>query len=52
MPELIPVPSRVKAAGTKATPIDEFYSAPEGVEHDVAICLPAFSPDTVRRDEG
>ena len=27
------------------------YSTPEGAEY-VAVCLPAFSPDTVRRDEG
>ncbi len=26
------------------------YSTPDGAEY-VAICLPAFSPDTVRRDE-
>lgn len=26
------------------------YSTPEGAEY-VAICLPAFSPDTVHRDE-
>jgi hypothetical protein len=25
------------------------YSTPEGAEY-IAICLPAFSPDTVRRD--
>lgn len=25
------------------------YSSPEGAEY-VAVCLPAFSPDTVRRD--
>ena len=29
------------------------YSTPEpGGAHYVAICLPAFSPDTVHRDEG
>jgi uncharacterized cupin superfamily protein len=27
------------------------YSTPEGAEY-VAVCLPAFSPDTVHRDEG
>ena len=27
------------------------YSTPEGAEY-VAVCVPAFSPDTVRRDEG
>jgi len=27
------------------------YSTPEGAEY-VAICLPAFSPETVHRDEG
>ena len=26
------------------------YSTPEGAEY-VAVCLPAFSPDTVRRDD-
>jgi uncharacterized cupin superfamily protein len=26
------------------------YSTPEGAEY-VAVCLPAFSPDTVQRDE-
>ena len=26
------------------------YSTPEGAEY-VAVCLPAFSPETVRRDE-
>jgi ethanolamine utilization protein EutQ (cupin superfamily) len=27
------------------------YSTPEGAEY-VAVCLPAFSPETVHRDEG
>jgi mannose-6-phosphate isomerase-like protein (cupin superfamily) len=27
------------------------YSTPDGAEY-VAVCLPAFSPDTVHRDEG
>jgi ethanolamine utilization protein EutQ (cupin superfamily) len=27
------------------------YSTPEGAEY-VAVCLPAFSPDTVHRDNG
>jgi hypothetical protein len=27
------------------------YSTPEGAEY-VAVCLPAFSPDTVHRDDG
>jgi ethanolamine utilization protein EutQ (cupin superfamily) len=27
------------------------YSTPEGAEY-LAVCLPAFSPETVRRDEG
>ncbi|MDH5675196.1 MAG: cupin [Myxococcales bacterium] len=27
------------------------YSTPEGARY-VAVCLPAFSPDTVHRDEG
>jgi hypothetical protein len=26
------------------------YSTPEGAQY-VAVCLPAFSPDTVHRDE-
>lgn len=36
MPTLIPQPPRVTAAGNEP--------------RHVAICLPAFSPDTVRRD--
>jgi hypothetical protein len=27
------------------------YSTPDGAEY-VAVCLPAFSPETVHRDEG
>jgi len=27
------------------------YSTPEGAEY-IAVCLPAFSPDTVHRDQG
>lgn len=27
------------------------YGTPSGAEY-IAVCLPAFSPDTVRRDEG
>ena len=54
MPHLIESPSRVEAAGTKPILIDEFVGRLH-VEHEsgaryVAICLPAFAPDTVHRD--
>ena len=45
----------VRAGQAVIAPRDEWvqYSSPEagGAEY-VAICLPAFSPDTVHRDEG
>jgi hypothetical protein len=60
MPELISAPVRVEAAGEPPKLIDEFagrasgewvrYSTPEGAEY-VAVCLPAFSPETVHRDD-
>jgi hypothetical protein len=47
MPPLIAAPTRVTAAGREWVR----YSTPEaeGAEY-IAICLPAFSPDTVHRD--
>ena len=62
MPELIKQPSRVTAAGEPPKLIDEYvrrvntgqvrYSTPgaDGAEY-IAVCLPAFAPDTVHRDE-
>jgi mannose-6-phosphate isomerase-like protein (cupin superfamily) len=42
----------VKAGQAVVTSAGEWirYSTPEGAEY-VAICVPAFSPDTVHRDE-
>jgi ethanolamine utilization protein EutQ (cupin superfamily) len=42
----------VQAGQTVLTRAGEWvrYSTPEGAEY-VAVCLPAFSPDTVHRDE-
>lgn len=42
----------VKAGQAVVTAPGEWvrYSTPEGAEY-VAVCLPAFSPDTVHRDE-
>ena len=42
----------VKAGQAVLTRAGEWvrYSTPEGAEY-VAVCLPAFSPDTVHRDE-
>ena len=40
MPRLIVAPTVVAAAGTKPKKIEEF-----------AVCLPAFSPATVHRDD-
>lgn len=41
----------VRAGQAVVAPRGEWvqYSTPEGAEY-VAVCLPAFSPDTVRRD--
>ena len=41
----------VRAGQAVHTPAGEWvrYSTPEGAEY-VAVCLPAFSPDTVHRD--
>jgi len=44
----ISAPSRVEAAGNKPKLIDEYVG---GAEY-VAVCLPAFSPDLVHRDDG
>jgi hypothetical protein len=41
VPKLIAAPVRVEAAGSKPKLIDEY----------VAVCLPAFTPDTVHRDD-
>jgi hypothetical protein len=48
MPEFIDAPIRVEAAGEPPKWVR--YSTPDGAEY-VAVCLPAFSPDTVNRDE-
>jgi hypothetical protein len=41
MPRLIEKPSIITAAGNKPKIIEEY----------IAVCLPAFSPGTVHRDE-
>jgi hypothetical protein len=41
MPISIETPTRIAAAA---------YRTPEGAR-DLAVCLPAFSPDSVHRDE-
>jgi len=58
MPELIREPSRVAAAGEPPKLIDEYvgewvrYSSPgaDGAEY-ISVCVPAFTPDTVHRDD-
>jgi hypothetical protein len=51
VPRFIDTPTRVEAAGSKPKLIDEFVATPEGRgAHYVAVCLPAFSADTVHRD--
>ena len=55
MPRLIAAPSVIKAAGAKPKRIEEYAwrqgtPLPEGAEY-VAVCLPAFSPGTVHRDD-
>jgi hypothetical protein len=40
MPTLMEGPTRIEAAGNKPKRIDEY----------LAVCLPAFSPETVHRD--
>jgi len=51
--KLIKSPTRIAAGQAVITPKGEWvrYSSPEesGAEY-IAVCLPAFSPDTVRRD--
>jgi hypothetical protein len=61
-PTLIASPSRVEAAGEPPKLIDEHvgrvntggewvrYATPAGAEY-VAVCMPAFTPDLVHRDE-
>jgi hypothetical protein len=50
MPRLIDAPIVIEAAGTRPKLIEEFVSPhPDGAEY-VAICVPAFSPQTVHRD--
>jgi hypothetical protein len=53
MPELIESPVRVEAAGDPPKVIEEYAGwsepGPGGAEY-VAVCLPAFSPQTVHRD--
>jgi quercetin dioxygenase-like cupin family protein len=46
-------PIEVRAGQAIVTEPGEWirYSTPEGAEY-VAVCLPAFSPDTVHRDAG
>jgi len=61
MPTLIPAPTIIRAAGNKPKRIEEYAGrvnsghaevsvARSGAEY-VAICLPAFSPATVHRDD-
>ncbi len=56
MPRLIDQPTVIAAAGNKPKRIEE-YAGRLGSGHEtgsaeyVAICPPAFSPDTVHRDE-
>jgi hypothetical protein len=53
MPKLIAAPAVVAAAGTKPKKIEWVrYGTPDsdGAEY-IAVCLPAFSPATVHRDE-
>ena len=44
----------VRAGQAVHAPAGEWvrYSTPDGPARYVAVCLPAFSPDTVHRDEG
>jgi hypothetical protein len=53
MPELIEQPSRVTAAGQPPKLIDEYVgrvnTGQDGLS--IAVCLPAFAPDTVHRDD-
>jgi len=64
MPRLIPQPTVIAPAGKKPKRIEEYVGcvnsrheqlcvarmrAPAGAEH-VAVCLPAFAPETVHRD--
>ncbi len=65
MPRLIDKPAVVEAAGNKAKVIDVHagqaviasagewvrYSTPDGPAEYIAVCSPAFSPDTVHRGE-
>ncbi|MGB3510516.1 MAG: hypothetical protein WBA93_15030 [Microcoleaceae cyanobacterium] len=49
MPQLISQPTLIASVGNKPKLIDEYIGRVEGAEY-IAICLPAFSPDTVNRD--
>ena len=62
MPELIGEPSRVAAAGEPPKLIDEYvgrastgewvrYSTPGGRAEYISVCLPAFAPGIVHRDD-
>ena len=48
MPELIAEPSRVTAADEPPKLIDEYIGRVNSAE---PVCLPAFAPGTVHRDE-
>jgi hypothetical protein len=50
MPELIREPSRVAAAGEPPKLIDEYVGGVNGAEY-ISVCVPAFTPDTVHRDD-
>jgi hypothetical protein len=55
MPTYIRTPADIPAAGSKPKLIEEYVGRvntpeAEGAEY-IAICLPAFSSATVRRDE-
>lgn len=51
MAKLIKTPSVVKAAGTKEKIIREYIGKVKGGAEYIAVCVPAFSPDTVNRDK-
>jgi hypothetical protein len=50
MPTLIPAPTIIHAAGNRPKRIEEYTGPAAGGAEYVAVCLPAFSPDTVHRD--
>ena len=58
MPHLIQAPTIIEAAGTKPKRIEEFagrvntgHGSISVAREYIAVCLPAFSPGTVHRDE-